>query len=289
MALAKLRGQSKEPVELSELGAPGALVESASFDTPEQLPLWPEPVRGVPNSVLRSALFGIVQRGRRAFQQRVKKASVDGVLIIHTGPTLDQGDLDVWEQTLHLARISGLGTRIQFSANGFLKAIDRSTGGKDADWLKGAFARLASSVVEIQDNKKSYFGPMLIGGARNDESGRYVIEMNPPIVKLFGADGWSKIEFAERRALRKQPLAQWLHGFYSTHARPFAFKVETISRLSGSENQSLKSFKQELSEALLKLSEITGWTCDIDDADLVRIDKRTAKKFANKVQKLSTK
>ncbi|MFZ2391997.1 MAG: hypothetical protein WAW68_06085 [Rhodoferax sp.] len=39
---------------------------------------------------------------------------------IHTGPQLDQADLDVWEQCLHLARTGGLGTRIQFTAGGFL-------------------------------------------------------------------------------------------------------------------------------------------------------------------------
>lgn len=289
LALAKLRGKSQEPVELSELGVPGALLVTTSIGDSQQLPLWPEPVRGVPNSVLRSALFGAIQRGRRAFQQRVKKASVDGVLVIHTGPTLDQADLDVWEQALHLARVGGLGTRIQFTAGSFLKAIDRSSGGKDIEWLKGAFARLASSVVEIQDNKKAYFGPMLVGGARDDETGRYAIEMNPPIVKLFGTDGWSSIEFAERRALKKQPLAQWLHGFYSTHARPFAFKVETLHKLCGSDAKQMYSFRQELREALDKLKTVTGWKWEIDDNDLVHVVKEIKQSRSDLSLKLSTK
>ena len=32
-----------------------------------QLPLWPEPVRAVPNSFLRSALFGAIARGKRRY------------------------------------------------------------------------------------------------------------------------------------------------------------------------------------------------------------------------------
>jgi hypothetical protein len=268
LALANARGKPG-PVVL-----PGDLmVTAAQPATVAQLPLWPEPVRGVPNAVLRSALFGAIKRGKRAFQQGVKKASVEGVTVIHTGPQLDQADLDVWEQCLHLARTSGLGMRIQFSAGGFLKAIERGSGGKDIEWLKNAFRRLSSSVVEVADGKRAYFGPMLIGGARDDETGHYVIEVNPKIVSLFGADGWSSIEFAARRALKRQPLSQWLHGFYSSHARPFPMKVETLHRLCGSENKQLAGFRRELAEALERLAEVTGWTHEIDDADLVHVAK----------------
>lgn len=39
---------------------------------PIQLPIWPDKVRGVPNSILRSALFGIVRRGRRMYVEERK-------------------------------------------------------------------------------------------------------------------------------------------------------------------------------------------------------------------------
>lgn len=283
LAFAKTRSLI-EPVVL-----PGDLIQKSEDVGPMQLPVWPETVRGIPNSILRSALFGAIKRGKRAFQQRVKTASVEGVTIIHTGPQLDQADLDVWEQCLQLARTGGLGTSIQFSARGFLKAIERSAGGKDIEWLRGAFARLSSSVVEVTDEKRAYFGPMLIGGARDDESGNYVVEINPQIISLFGSDGWSSIEFEVRRSLKKQPLAQWLHGFYSSHARPFPIKVETLHRLCGSDNKALAGFKQELRKSLERLTDKTGWTNEIDDADLVRISKigtdSQARHLAKKAQK----
>lgn len=238
-----------------------------------QLPLWAEVCRGVPNSVLRSALFGVVRRGPRAFQQRVHKASVEGVKIVHTGPQLDQADLDVWEQALQLARTGGLGCRIQFTASQFLKSIGRGSGKSQHEWLKGAFARLASSVVEIKDGPRAYFGPILHHGGRDDQSGRYVIEMNPKIIELYGLDGWSSVEFSQRMALKKQPLAQWLHGYYTSHAKPFPVKVETLRRLCGSQNSSIKGFKQKLISALGKLEEITHWTWHIDDSNLVHLSK----------------
>ena len=97
--------------------------------------------------------------------------------------------------------------------------------------------------------------------------------MNPKIVSLFGADGWSSIEFQARRALKKQPFSQWLHGFYSSHARPFPIKVETLHRLCGSQNKQLAGFRRELAEALKRLAEVTGWTWEIDEANLVHVVK----------------
>ena len=267
LARAKTRGKAG-PVEL-----PSGLMKPDAPSNVALLPPWPSAVRGVPNSLLRSALFGAIKRGKRAYQQGVKKASVEGVTVIHTGPQLDQADLDVWQHCLHLARAEGLGTRIQFSAGSFLKAIERGAGGKDIEWLKNAFRRLSSSVVEVADGKRAYFGPMLIGGARDDETGHYVIEMNPKIVSLFGSDGWSSIEFEARRALKSQPLSQWLHGFYSSHARPFPMKVETLHRLCGSEAQQRWHFRADLRDAFARLAEGTGWTWESDDSDLAHVAK----------------
>ena len=245
-----------------------------------QLPLWPDEVRGVPNSVLRSALFGAIKRGRRAFLQREPIASYDGVMILQTGPRLDQADLDVWEQCMHLARSGGLGCRIQFSAHAFLKGIRRSTGKSQHEWLKDAFARLASTVVEIKDGKRAYFGPLIHHGTRDDESGLYVIEINPAIVSLYGSDGWTAIEVEQRYALRRQQLALWLHGHYATHAAPYPMKVSSLHRLSGSEAKELYGYRRELREALERLSDVTGWGWQIDDADLVHIDKKGGRSAA---------
>ena len=44
-----------------------------------QLPLWPQPVRAVPNGFLRSALFGAIAKGRRRYMDKELVAAVDGV------------------------------------------------------------------------------------------------------------------------------------------------------------------------------------------------------------------
>ena len=279
LARAKARGKAAAaPVEL-----PGDLMRPEQPSNVAKLPAWSDAVRGVPNAALRSALFGAIKRGKRAYQDGVKKASVDGVTVIHTGPQLDQADLEVWEHCIELARKNGLGEKIHFGLGYFLTDIGRSTGGKDSEWLKGSLRRLSASVVEITDGKKTYWGSMIYRGVRDEETGKHVIEVNPDIAKLYGTDGWTAIERSVRTALKGQPLAQWLHGFYASHARPYPMKVETLHKLCGSENKQLAGFRRELAGALKRLAEVTGWTWDIDEADLVHVIKKPSNSQARHI------
>ena len=132
LARAKARGKAAAaPVEL-----PGDLMRPEQPSNVAKLPAWSDTVRGVPNAALRSALFGAIKRGKRAYQDGVKKASVDGVTVIHTGPQLDQADLEVWEHCIELARKNGLGEKIHFGLGYFLTDIGRSTGGKGLERVR---------------------------------------------------------------------------------------------------------------------------------------------------------
>lgn len=227
-----------------------------------QMPLWPEPMRGVPNSVLRSALFGAIKRGKRRYMEREPIASVEGIAIRYTGPRLDQSDLDVWEGALHLARITTLGSRIDFTERGFLRLISRggeggdSIGKSDREWLKKVFARLSATTVEIQHGPYAYGGSLIDEYFRDERSGRYILILNPRMRAIFGRDSWTQIDWNIRHALRGHPLSQWLHGFYSTHAAPLPYKVETLHRLCGSETGDGAKTASERHKAML------GWRED---------------------------
>lgn len=160
-----------------------------------QLPDWPESMRGVPNGVLRSALFGAIKRGKRGFLQRQPIASLEGVSIIYTGVRLDQSDLDVWEGVLHLSRCSELGAHIEFTARGLLRLIGRgghngeSIGKSDREWLKNVLSRLKATSVEIQQGPYAYGGSLIDEYFRDDSSGRYVLILNPRVKAIFSRDG----------------------------------------------------------------------------------------------------
>ena len=220
------------------------------------LPLWPEPARGIPNPVLRGALFAAVQGKNRAVFQRELLACQKGLQIRFTGIQLDQSDLDVWEQALHLARLHPLGTRCEFSVYGFLKALGRKTGKSEHEWLKNSFARLMGCGVELtnQQERKTN-GGSLLEFMRDDESGRYVVIFNPKILTFYEG-GWTAIDWQDRQLLRGKPLALWLHGYLATHAKPYPIKIETIRSFSGSSNKEIRGFKRKLIAALNELKKI---------------------------------
>ena len=228
-----------------------------------QLPLWPEAKRGAPNAVLRAALFAAIQGKGRRYMNREVLAAQRGVTVRFTGMQLDQSDLDVWEQALHLARTQALGTRCYFTARGFLKALARQASGQNLEWLKSSLARLAGAVVEISDGRQTYFGTLIERGVRNEETGRYVVEINPDLAAFYGRSQWTQIDWEQRQLMRSKPLALWLHGFYASHAEPHALTVEYLHKLSGSQTKQLRKFKQNLTQALQALeaaNAIRGFT-----------------------------
>ena len=218
-----------------------------------QLPLWPEAKRGAPNAVLRGALFAAIHKDRQYMHRKELIATQDGVTIRYTGSQLDQADLDVWEQVLHLARTQALGTKCHFTAYGFLKALGRHTGTTAHEWLGSAFARLGASWVEISDGRRTYLGSLIEGGVRDEDTGRYVLEINPELAEFFGPTRWTQIDWEQRQHLRGKPLALWLHGFYATHAAPYPLRVEYLHKLSGSQTKRLRKFKENLTQALRDL------------------------------------
>ena len=218
-----------------------------------QLPLWPESKRGTPNAVLRGALFAAIQGKTRVALDRELLTAQAGIEIRFTGWQLSQSDLEVWEQVLHLARTQALGTKCYFNAHGFLKALGRQPGNSAHEWLKSAIARLGSAWVEITSGGRTYFGTLIEGGARDEHTGRYVVEINAKLAAFYGPTQWTQLDWAQRQELRGKPLALWLHGFYASHAKPYPLTVEYLHQLSGSQTKRLRKFKENLAEALGEL------------------------------------
>ena len=242
------------------------------------LPIWQEAFRGVPNAVLRSAIFGVRPKGAREGVYREQLDTTEGLTIFFTGFRLDQADLDVWSQCLHLTRTKHQRMRVEFGGREFLKAINRTGGGTSLKWLADSLVRLKAANVEVRDGGRVYIGSLLNHGGWDETTGRFVIEVNPNVARLYGEDGWSTVEVQQRQALKKQPLAQWLHGFYSTHTHPYSYKVDTLRRMCGSRNGKLYDFRRELREACAKVAEATGWTLTITNKDLLEVKKSSHKK-----------
>ena len=245
--LAVLKKTADEPAELKPEPV-----------TPVQLPLWPEPVRAVPNGFLRSALFGAIRKGRRRYIKAEQLAALDGIDILYTGERLDQGDLDVWESVLHAVRIQGLGSQCRLTSYALLKLMGKTDTGKNRATLHERITRLRANAVEVRQGRYCYIGGLIAGAAKDEETQEWVIELDAKLRPFFAADQFTQVEWAVRHALDGQPLAQWLHGFYASHAKPFQLKIETLHRLCGSEASEMWKFSQTLRKALDAVSDASA-------------------------------
>lgn len=258
-----------------------------------QLPIWPEAVRAVPNGFLRSALFGAIRKGRRRYMEREELAALDGVQILYTGPRLDQGDLDVWESVLHAVRLQELGSQCRVTSYALLKLMGKTDTGKNRATLYERITRLRANAVEVRQGRYSYIGGLIAGAAKDEETQEWVIELDAKLRPLFAADQFTQVEWAVRHALDGQPLAQWLHGFYASHAKPFPLKIETLHQLCGSEATLMSDFAKTLRKALDAVTEASethgeGFGYDIH-GDLVHVEKKAQGAQRRHLAKKATK
>jgi len=243
-----------------------------------QLPIWPEPTRGVPNIALRSALFGAIRKGARPYLERVEIHSQEGFRLRYTGARLDQGDLDGWETVLHVVRVQALGSECRVTAYQLLKAMGKTDTGGNREVLDKRLARMKATALEVQAGRYSYMGSLIDEVYKDEESREYVIRLNPKMRALFELDQFTQIDWTVRHALDGQPLAQWLHGYYASHAKPYPVNMATLLKLSGSENEEPRSSRQKLRKALDALtdaSETNGQPFSYDiQGDLVHVEKK---------------
>ncbi|MCQ8117752.1 plasmid replication initiator TrfA [Methylomonas rosea] len=241
----------------------------------DTIPSWPAGMRGTPNACLRSALFAGVQGNERmAYKKRTLLAAVDGIEVRYLGVQLNQSDLDVWMQIVHLSRMQIPGFSVTFSAHALLTALGRCTGKSQHEWLKESMARLGGAFVEITYHGRHTFGEKgFLRYHRDEATQRYVVELTESMLRLF-EDGYTHIEFEQRQQLRKHPLALWLHGFLSSHAAPYPLKLQTLYQLSGSSTQNPRDFKLRMRKALQALVGIGALEGFEIDEDVVKVKKQ---------------
>lgn len=256
---------------LAKRKAADAEAESAKIF---QLPLWPEPVMGVPNELIRSALFAAVSGHKRRYKHREPIVSQGDTIISFTGAQLTQAHLDVFQGIMHLARGVNEGNCVKFSAHELLKLIGRHTGKFEHDWLYEMILDLGSSILLIEkDNGQFFFGPIIGGGDGNIQRGDYSIKITRELVNLFDR-GFTKIQWEQRIKLKQKPLACWLQMYYSSHAKPYPVTVDFIRKQSGSNTAELRFFRRKLKEALDEIEAvgvIGDW--NIDDSDKVNVER----------------
>lgn len=239
-----------------------------------QLPLWPETKRGTPNSFLRSALFSAIQSKDRVFLKGAALFSQQGITIKYTGEQLNQEDLTLWETLVHLAKEHPLGHVCSFTAHSLLKAMGLGTGGREHERLHKGITRLIACAVEITHEGRTYTGSMIEGCSKEELTSHYAVRLNRDMIRLYGETQWTAIDWKQRLKLRRKPLAQALHAYYSSHRIPYPVKLATLQRLTGSRNEQLASFKRHCRTALdelVKMGFLQGYDIEGDTLTAQRV------------------
>lgn len=282
------RDEATKRKSVQELAAEAAQFPSSQPPEPEaptQLGLWPEDRRGVPNVVLRSALFsaGKPTNVRRSYRDHQLPAAVGTKAITYTGQQLFQHELDVWLEVVHRCRLRPAGVETDFHVHGFLKSLRRSTGNENYKQLHSSLGVLHATSINVvlgrdeRGRATGYRGHLIEKFRYNDSLCRWEVGLHPDIAELFAPKDHTWLHIDARLDLGKSYLAKWCHGYFSSHRKPYPVGVARLRELSGSAATSrLRRFREALRAALTEVAAVEkkhrrrfDWT--ISGEDLVHV------------------
>jgi len=215
-------------------------------------PPWPKIIGAMPNLFLRSALFGIGSSNK--LLQREKITAPNGYEICVTGNKLTTSDLKYLDVLFSLASNENI---CEFTIYRFLKLMSKTDSMENRKNLKKFFSRVIATSIEVLDKKgtnQSYEGSIIIDKKLNEITGTTIVTLNPHLRRFFQRTGFTLLNQNISLELKRHPLAQWLFGYYSSHARPYPILIKTMHELCGSESENIDSFTQCVKIALKKIS-----------------------------------
>ena len=232
-----------------------------------QLVLWPENERGIPNELVRCAVFSAKNRKvkREIYSPKAPLIIplIGGGNIVFFGEELRQDDETVWMQLVHLAKESR-SEQITFTPYSFLKSIHWDTHGENYDRLLVSFRRLYSAGLEIYSQRfDSGITVKLLSGY--DYAKENI--KKPWKVKVFDESGnllslfdkmYSRVDLKMRLEL-PDGITTWLHSFFASHKEPYAHKIETLAKGAGitldSKEDELLEEKERIAKRKKRLNE----------------------------------
>jgi hypothetical protein len=223
--------------------------------------MWPNDLRGLPNALARSALFGVGnQQTHRELLEKKTIAALKGIEITYSGRELRQDDEDVFLEILHISRMKELGTTVTFTGYAMLTSLGWDKGARGYKRLVDAIGRLQWSslaiTVESVELRQNYTGPLIVSFKWQEPNAEtpmrlWEITLQQEIINLFSPTGYTRLDWDMR--LQLTPMAKWLHSFYHTHRTPYPYSVATLKELMGSKIKELRQFRYGLRKALDEL------------------------------------
>jgi hypothetical protein len=276
-------------------------IEETPTSLPEGIPPannWFETQRAVansrvviPNALARSSVFSSMPThiARKEYTEPATLASLKNVTIQQLGGSqLTQTEATVWlilvRRALRLpmpkTEAGSTKMKIEFASSELLHELGMLVDTQHRNALRKSILLLSGAKFDLLLPKFQYVGNLLdveSGLKKGDK--RICISIDLAISGVF-AEGWSYLNLEHRRALHKDPLAQWLFSYYSTHANPYPSTEVLLKTLAGREIMRQDKWLAALSGALAELHSVTGWICELADKRMVNVDKTPSRKVA---------
>jgi len=238
-----------------------------------QFPLpWEKEQRGAPSAIMRSALFGVVKRGKRAYLENKELMSWGSTSIKYTGARLMQSDQDVWLACVEACKRQGK-SNVLIGQRELMRLACRKNGNSKRMWSD--LERLMGAVVRVQDGRFTYSGTLIHEAEKDEETGHIALSINPKMLALFGGNV-THIDVEQRAALGLD-LSKWLQGYICSHdatwRKPHFIGLEKLQKLCGSEVKEMYKFRQQLKKSMNELKEsdvVAGWKIEGDILTLWR-------------------
>ncbi len=224
------------------------------------LPYIVDAKRIIPNDLIRSSLFTISNhRQKRDYLSDKMLFTFGQTEINYRGEELRQDDEDVWLQLIYLAS-QNQNSSVEFMPYTFLSEIGWPGRSQYRDKLKECLERMTATNLGIKN--KEHKAGLSISLVRKfswrDDVGdpikKWRVWLEPEILRLFENQNYSKLEWEQRKKLN--PLAKWLHAYYTSHHEPYPVSVPTLMKACGSKTKTLKHFKPMLREAMVDLVQV---------------------------------
>lgn len=204
--------------------------ERRSESPPQQkvfLPGLAEFKRAVPNHIARSSLYAPIARGPRRFHHEALLVTRADAVMRYTGEQLDEADADLTFQLINEAVQFPLGVAVTLNRARLLRAMGRSTGKSDYEWLHRRMKALTVATLFIEAKKPDGSLKFRVGHLEafhivqrfryDDASETYSFVMDPRWVQLFSNHEFALIDWAKRLQIgRGQDMAKALQRLVAT-------------------------------------------------------------------------
>lgn len=191
------------------------------------LPGLAEFMRAMPNHVARSSLFAPIARGRRKFHHETPLVTRSDAIMRYTGEQLDEADADLALQLIYEALRCPLGLPVTINRAALLRAMGRSTGKHDYDWLHRRIKALTVATLFIESRKRDGSIKYRIGHVEafhiiqsfryDEEVETYTFALDSRWASLFSNREFALIDWGKRLQIgRGQDMAKTLQRLVAT-------------------------------------------------------------------------